>query len=73
MKSLFIFIVDPTKSKDESLQLVRSSAHDIRSRDVATHGKAGPQLQARYASYGTCYARGFSAGSKPKPGEVAEN
>jgi hypothetical protein len=35
---------------------------------VDTHGTAGPQVQGHSASYGKSYARGFSAGSNPKPG-----
>jgi hypothetical protein len=52
--TLSLFIVDPTKPKDESLQSVRSTGHDIRSRVVDTHGTAGPQVQGRLASYGSC-------------------
>jgi hypothetical protein len=62
-----------TKSKDESLLSVRSTGYDIRSRDVNTHGTAGPQVQSRSAKYGKGYARGFSLGSNPKPGDPAEN
>jgi hypothetical protein len=70
--TLSIFIVDPTKPKDES-QLVRSTGHDIRKRDVDTHGTAGPQVLGRSVSYGKSYARGFSAVSNPKRGDPAEN
>jgi hypothetical protein len=31
------------------------------------------QVHGRSASYGKSYARGFSAGSNPKPGDPAEN
>jgi hypothetical protein len=48
-----VFIVDPTKPEDESLQSVRSTGHEIRSRDVDTHGTAGSQVQGRSASYGS--------------------
>jgi hypothetical protein len=68
-----VFLVDPTKPKDESLQSVRSTGHIIRSRDVDTHGTAGPQVQSRSTSYGKSYARGFAAGSSPKPGNPADN
>jgi hypothetical protein len=39
-----LFIVDPTKPKNKSLQSVcsvHSTGHDIRSGDVDTHGTAG--------------------------------
>jgi hypothetical protein len=49
------------------------TGHDIRSRDLATHGTAGPQVQGLSASYDKSYARGFSAGSNPEPGNPAEN
>jgi hypothetical protein len=70
-----VFVVDPTKTKDESLQSVFISftGHDIRSRDVDTHGTAGPQVQGRSASYRKSYVRSFSAGSCPKPSDLAEN
>jgi hypothetical protein len=45
----------------------------IRSRHGDTHGTAGSQVQGRSASYGKSYARGFSAGLNPKPGDPAEN
>jgi hypothetical protein len=57
-----LFIVNPTKTKDESLQSVHSTGHDIRSRNVNTHGTAGPQVQGHSANYGNSYARSFSAG-----------
>jgi hypothetical protein len=60
-----LFIVDPTKPKDESLQSVCSTGLDIRSRDVDT--------LCDEASYGNSYARGFSKGSIPKPGDPTEN
>jgi hypothetical protein len=62
-----------TKPKDVSLQSVRSTGHDIRSRDVDAHGTAGPQFQSRSAKYRKSYARGFSERSNPKPGDSAEN
>jgi hypothetical protein len=62
-----------TKPKYGSLQSVHSTGHDIRSRDVHTHGMAGPQVHGRSANYGKSYARGFSAGSNPKPGDPTEN
>jgi hypothetical protein len=52
--------------KDESLQSLRSTGQGIRSRDVDTHGTAGPQVQGRSASYGKSYARGFSIESETR-------
>jgi hypothetical protein len=68
-----LFIIDPTKPKDDSLQSVRSTGHGIRSRDVDTHGAAGLQVQGRSGSYGKNYARGVPAGSNPKRGDPAKN
>jgi hypothetical protein len=68
-----VFIVDPTKLKDEGLQSVRSTGHDIRRRDMDTHCTGGPQVQSCSAGYGKSYARGLSPGSNPKLGDPAEH
>jgi hypothetical protein len=68
----YVEYFDRQPHKAESLQSVRSTGHDIRSRDVDTQGTVGPQVQGRSVSYGKSYARDVSARSNPKPGDQAE-
>jgi hypothetical protein len=42
-----LFIINPTKLKEESLQSVRSTGHDIWSCDVNTHGSPTSSLSGQ--------------------------